>query len=203
MALVIYRAYRQVLSDRVIAEELGISPSAVSNRLDKVKQAADELFGKRKGVTVRGTLGAAMFEEGLVNLIAGNSGVNAILGTNRGDKTNGIFPLLAPKEVTIPYIIFEQVSNDTNETLEGVNKLQDARYRFRCYAADYPTAMRLYHKLKMALAGFTGTLTDADATPVQYCTPVFEAALPIERELRATIWGRVIDFKIMFVDTAS
>jgi len=144
-----------------------------------------------------------MLEEGLTKLIAGNSGVNTILGTNRSDKTNGIFPVLAPKEVTVPYIVFEQVSNDTNETLEGVNKLQDARYRFKCYAADYHTAMKLYHKLKMALAGFTGTLGDGDATPVSYCTPIFEAALPIEEAYRATIWGRVIDFRIFYTDTTT
>ena len=50
-ALVIYRAYREVLSDRQIAAELGISPSAVSNRLDKLRAAGDQLFGKRNGVT--------------------------------------------------------------------------------------------------------------------------------------------------------
>lgn len=144
-----------------------------------------------------------MLEEGLVKFLAANSGVNTLLGTSRSDKTNGIFALAAPKEVTLPYIVYEQTSSEPNETLEGVNKFQGARYRFKCYAADYPTAAHLCHKVRMALTGFIGTLGDSDATPVQYCTPVYEGPLPVEFEERFTILGRVIDFNILFVDTAT
>jgi hypothetical protein len=48
-ALVLYRAYRQLLSDKVIAEELGVSRHAVSNRLDRLNRTAKELFGKQRG----------------------------------------------------------------------------------------------------------------------------------------------------------
>lgn len=144
-----------------------------------------------------------MLEEGLVALLAGNAGVSTLLGTHRSDGTNGIFALEALKDVTVPYIVYEQVSSDPNETMEGLNKFQGARYRFKCYAADYPTAARLCHAVRMCLGGFIGTLADKDSTPVQYCTPVFEGALPVEASLRATILGRAIDFALLFVDTTS
>lgn len=48
MAMVIYRAYRQLLSDKAIAEELGVSRHAVSNRLGKLNRTAKQLFGKQK-----------------------------------------------------------------------------------------------------------------------------------------------------------
>jgi hypothetical protein len=53
-ALVLYRAYRQLLSDKAIAEELGVSRSAVSNRLDKLNRTAKELFGKQTAGRVNG-----------------------------------------------------------------------------------------------------------------------------------------------------
>ncbi len=48
-ALVIYRAFRQCLSDKDIAAELGISRHAVSNRLDRLKREAGALFEKAEG----------------------------------------------------------------------------------------------------------------------------------------------------------
>lgn len=144
-----------------------------------------------------------MLEEGFERLLTADAGVKALLGSARSDGTNGMFANLAPKEVTIPYIVYEKLSGDPNETLEGLNKFQTARFRFKCYAADYPTAVKLAHKVRMALGGFAGTLADVDATPLQNALPIFESDLPEEFALRATIWGRVIDFEFCFVDTAT
>jgi hypothetical protein len=63
-ALVIYRCFRQCVPARVVAEELGISPSAVSNRVDKLMLVANELFGvtadgKAGGHNARGRSGQA------------------------------------------------------------------------------------------------------------------------------------------------
>lgn len=144
-----------------------------------------------------------MFEEGLEKYLASQSKVNMILGTSRGDGTTGVFALEAVKQPTYPYIIYEQVGSETFETLQGVNALCGATYRIKCYAADYPTAARLAHAVLMVLNSFTGTFGDADATVVRYCSKVTEGALPVERELRATTWGRFLEFKFLFVDTAS
>lgn len=144
-----------------------------------------------------------MLEEGLEKLITADAGVKALLGSNRSDGTNGLFANLAVKQPTIPYIVYEKLSNEFNESLEGLNKFQISRFRYKCYAADYPTAVKLSHKLLLALGGFAGTLADADATPLQNAQPIFYADLPPEASLRATIWGRVIDFEFCFVDTAT
>lgn len=142
-----------------------------------------------------------MFEEGLEKYLASQSKVNTILGTNRGDGTNGVFALIAPKQPTYPYIIYEQTGTETFESLQGVNKLQGTHYRFKCYAADYPTAARLCHAVLMVLNGLITTFQDADATQVQYAAKTNEGGLPVERELRSTTWGRYVDFHFLFIDS--
>jgi hypothetical protein len=144
-----------------------------------------------------------MLEEGIEILLTKDSGVSALLGTNRGDGTNGLFANISVKQPTYPYIVYEKLSAESNETLEGLNKFQIARFRFKCYAADYPTAVKLAHKVRLALGGFAGTLQDSDATPLGNANPIFEADLPPEAALRATTWGRVIDFEFCFADTAA
>ena len=144
-----------------------------------------------------------MLEEGVVKLLATSANVTSLLGTNRSDKTNGVFPVLAPKEVTVPYIVYSKLSEDSNETLEGLNAFQTARFRFKCYAADYPTAVKLQRAVKLVLGGYSGTLADADATPLNDALPVFVGDVEPEEILQGTIYARVIDFDFAFVDTAT
>jgi uncharacterized protein DUF3168 len=145
-----------------------------------------------------------MIIEGIYKLLTADSGVSTLLGTSRSDGTNGLFPVIAPKEVTLPYAVFEQTGNDnSNMTMEGLNRRQEGRFRFHCYAADYKTARALAQAIKKAFAAFNGTLGDPDATPVGDVTPAFEADGPIDTETRATIYNRIIDFYVWYVDTTN
>lgn len=144
-----------------------------------------------------------MLVEGLYKLLSTDSGIIALLGNARGDQTTGIFPVVAPKEVTVPYIVYEQASNNISMSMSGINRTQEGRFRFHCFAADYPTARKVAQAIKKTLGGLVGTLTDVDATPVQDATPNFEGDGPIDGELRNTIYHHIIDFDIWYVDTTN
>jgi hypothetical protein len=138
-----------------------------------------------------------MLPEGIHYLLSHDTTIKGIVGSPRSDGTSGIFPVLAPREVTVPYIVFSQITAFPNITLEGNNQYQEARYRFRCYAADYKTAKRLAEALKLLLGGLLATLQDG--TEVQGIWLVLEADT-VEAMLRGTIFGVHVDFMIHFVD---
>jgi hypothetical protein len=145
-----------------------------------------------------------MIIEGLYKLLTADSGVVALLGNARSDQTTGLFPVIAPKEVTMPYVVYEQVGGDnSNMSMEGLNRTQTARFRFHCYAADYATARKVAQALKKALAALRTTLADPDVTPVLDILPSFEADGPVDTETRNTIYNRVIDFEVWYVDTTN
>src|SRR5260370_13464308 len=99
-----------------------------------------------------------MFAEGLVAFLAADSGVNGILGTpaSRGDKTNGVFPNIAIKEATMPYIVYLHISARPVISFAGPNRLTYARWLLSCYGAPYGTAKTLAEKIKRALNGCLG-----------------------------------------------
>jgi len=139
-----------------------------------------------------------MLPEGLHFLLANDTNVKAIVGVSRSDGTSGVFPSLAPREVTIPYVVFNQiVGSSPANSLDGRNIYQEVRYRFRCYAADYKTAKRLAEAVKLALDGLLATLNDG--TPVQGADFIMEAD-SVEPALRGTIYGTNVDFAIRHID---
>jgi hypothetical protein len=139
-----------------------------------------------------------MLPEGLYYLLSHDSNVLALVGTSRSDNTTGIFPSLAPREVTLPYVVFGQiVGGSPANSFDGRNQFQEARYRFRCYAADYKTAKRLAEAVKLALDGLLTTLNDG--TRVEGAQYILEAD-QVEPALRGTIYGTNVDFMIRYVD---
>src|ERR1700733_10313237 len=110
-----------------------------------------------------------MLTEGLSALIAGASGVQKYLipGVKRSDGTTGVFPGFAPKEVTLPYIAYQQISGKQDRTMQGSGALQEASFQLSIYSSNYFDAKKLAQAVKALLAGYDGTLPDADATVVE------------------------------------
>jgi|SRR5579859_107698 len=144
-----------------------------------------------------------MFAEGLVAFLAADSGVSGILGTpaSRGDKTNGVFPNIAIKEATMPYIVYLQISARPVISFAGPNRLTYARWRLSCYGASYGSAKTLAQKVKRALNGFQGPWTDSSPS-VTYVGSTWllsesDTAEPIPH---GTIWAVHVDFEFWFND---
>ncbi len=139
-----------------------------------------------------------MLPEGLHFFLSHDAHTIAILGTGRSDGTNGIFPSLAPREVTIPYVVYSQiVGSSPANTLQGRNQFQEARYRFRCYAADYKTAKRLAEAVKLALDGVQTDLNDGSR--LENSLFILEADT-VEPQLRGTVYGTHVDFIFHYID---
>lgn len=104
-----------------------------------------------------------MFLEGLSNYLAKNPGIVAQLGTARGDKSNGVFPQLAPDGPTFPYITYMQISGEPEESMQGMNRLTTARIRLSSYGSSYGAAKRLAEAVRQAfglVSQYQGALSD-------------------------------------------
>ena len=142
-----------------------------------------------------------MLVEGLYLLLKADSGVQTQLGTpgTRSDQNSGIFPVQAPEECTMPYIVYQQVGADQVISFAGVNRTQEARFRFSCYATTYLGAKNLVKALKNVMNGLLTTLPDSEATPVMGAWLETEDD-GVESFTRGTIYADYVDYRIWFTD---
>src|SRR6266700_266280 len=94
-----------------------------------------------------------MFSDGLFNCVITDTGVQTQLGTNRGDGTAGVFPMIAPEQATLPFMVYQLVSHEQVIAFEGVNRYQRSKFRFTCYGSTYRNAHLLCDALKNLLNG--------------------------------------------------
>jgi hypothetical protein len=80
---------------------------------------------------------------------------------------------------------------------DGINRLQQAKFRFSCYAASYRSAKYLAEYLKGALDGLVALLPDG--TPLQ-STEAGAEADDIEEGLKATVYATHLDYTFVYVD---
>lgn len=138
-----------------------------------------------------------MFPIGLYNLLSNDPGIKAALGTRIGGDT-GIWPIVAADEAPAPYIVYFQVHREVVLSYEGVNRTQELRYQFSCFAdPPYDNVKLLAQAVKDLLDGFTGKLSDGS---------IIGQSLPnsehdeVEEFFKATIFSTVLDYT--FIVTA-
>ncbi len=143
-----------------------------------------------------------MLVQGLFNLMLTNAGIQAVVGkpTQRSDGAPGIFPLLAPKEVTVPYVVYQQIDGKPITSLAGPNATQHAVFLVMCFAADYPTLKLLAKAVKSLFNGFTGTLSDTSI--VRSCF-TYDRGDDMNADLKGTIYKTRIDVEMVFTDTGN
>lgn len=142
-----------------------------------------------------------MLVEALQAYITGNAGMISLLGspTTRSDSSNGVWPTQAPDEPTMPYIVFQQISQDPeSETFEGTGKLFSARWRFSCYGSTYKQAKKLANRLRPLLLAMRGAQGSANCE-------VYNASLKLEADDaenigRGTLFGTHVDVEFVFDD---
>jgi hypothetical protein len=142
-----------------------------------------------------------MLAEGIYSALSSNAGLQALLGTvaTRSDKTTGIFPMIAPDEVPMPYLVFQQVSGQPLQTsMQGTGPLRTERWRFTSYGTTYKNAAELGRVLNQVMISIIGTLPEGQA----YVQGVWEklAADDSETILHATIYANHRDYEIVYVD---
>lgn len=146
-----------------------------------------------------------MLQEGLVALLAADSGVGAILGQRPDppdgmEKGNGIFPNDLPEGAPLPAIVYADIHAANEMTFDGPEIFTTARIEFACRGSKYGDAKRLARAVRICLENFTGTLADEDQTEVDSMRRISEVDLfefaPFEHRT-------VVDFEIAFRDTGA
>jgi len=138
-----------------------------------------------------------MFQEGLFAFLKNQASITAVLGASRSDNTTGIFPVIAPPETLLPFLVYSRISGYQPSTLGGGNQFQMARFRFSCYGASQKQATQLAKALKDLFAGWTGTFTDG--TVVQNVIYEFEMD-DTETVPHGTIFAEHVDYSFSFVE---
>jgi len=138
-----------------------------------------------------------MFIEGLFSLLANDSGVSGILGTNRSDGTTGIFPNVAPDSVNIPYMVYTEVHREPILSYEGVNPLQTLRFQLACYGSPYLTVKQLAEAIKNVLDGFVGELSDGSVVGSSMPLSEHDESEPI---FHGTMYGVILDYSFVTTD---
>ena len=141
-----------------------------------------------------------MLVEGLQTALANDAGLQSFIGTpsTRSDKTTGIFPLVAPEQVPMPYVVMQQVSGSPVSSMEGTNRLTLTRWRFSCYGTTYKQAKQLARALKMAMISLNGPLPSGNAV-IMGSWAVMETD-DLEVVPHATIYTVHSDFNINYID---
>lgn len=142
-----------------------------------------------------------MLIEGIYAVLTTNTAMRAVLGTvaTRSDKTTGIFPMIAPEEVPMPYLVFQQVSGQPLQTsMQGTGPLRTERWRFTSYGTTYKNAAELGRVLNQVMISIIGTLPAGQAE-VQ---GVWEklAADDSEPILHGTLYAHHRDYEIIYID---
>jgi hypothetical protein len=138
-----------------------------------------------------------MFTDGLYEFITAQSAITALLGTSRGDKTTGVFHMLAIGNATMPYMTYQRVAGAPETfSYQGANQLTTSRFRFSCYGTSQRNAALLADALKSAFATWTGTFPDG--TVVENVMLEFESD-DIESVPKGTIYAVHCDFSFSYL----
>jgi len=92
-------------------------------------------------------------------LLAADTDVAALVSTR-------IYPESAPQNVTVPYITYEVSSVEHYHHMVNSSGLKAATVMVDCFAATYIAARALAEKVRLALQGYTGTVTVGGASVV-------------------------------------
>ncbi len=66
-----------------------------------------------------------------------------------------IFPLLAPQDITKPFVTFQRISSGRVKNLQGASFTAQTRFQIDCYATSYISARQIAEQLRLALDGWS------------------------------------------------
>jgi len=108
-----------------------------------------------------------MIDQGIVDLLANDSGVAAILKTSTVAQLTGwtaqasIYQVVAPEDLErLPLIAFSYVGGSSGNTLDGVGGIQKLRLQIDCWGTTPVDAKNLADAVRKVLDGYQGVLSD-------------------------------------------
>ncbi len=70
-----------------------------------------------------------------------------------------VYPLLAPQDITRPFITYQRISSPRIKNLQGASYTAQTRFQIDCYALSYMAARELSGQVRLALDGWSNLTT--------------------------------------------
>lgn len=94
-------------------------------------------------------------ETKLYTLLSGDAGVSALV-------SNRIYPLAAPQQADLPFVVYTRISSGREYTLSGATGLENPRMQVDCYAETYSSAKAISEAVVTAVRAATTFRTSWD-----------------------------------------
>jgi hypothetical protein len=143
-----------------------------------------------------------MLIEALQNVLAADSGMQGFLGTpqTRPDSQNGIFPVQAPDQPTMPFLVLSQVSGEPMETtFQGTGRLTKERWRFQFSGSTYKQAKKFAKYGRSFLISLIGPQVAASNCCISAAWVKMEAD-DAEALGKGTMYSTHVDVEFQYVD---
>lgn len=114
--------------------------------------------------------------------------------------SNRVYPVVAPQEKALPYIVVSLAYEDQDVVLEGQRDGYSSRVSIHCVADEAPAADRLGEAAKRALTSITHqTVTDANDTPFAIASVLKQGTDLIDFNEARTVFRRLMDYSIRWI----
>ncbi len=124
--------------------------------------------------------------------------ISAIIGSS----PSRLYPLIAPQDAALPYMVFQQISGVRDYTMDGPTGYVDARYQITCWAATYDAAKRLFEAVRIFFDGFHATVLNRKIQYVSFENEMDTFAKKPGLDV-LDAYGKQIDIKITFDEPTS
>src|SRR5258707_13846243 len=149
-----------------------------------------------------------MIEQGLLQLLSGNSGVTALIPNDVGGHPQ-IHWLVAPKGEKPPYIVLSRVVTGDTYTMAGATGLRDGLFQVDCYtdtkagiSAGYYLGRRISTAVRQVLESYRGNLPDTDATAVTAVFTEKDWDMPYEEGGGGFVFRALLEFRVWYYESA-
>ena len=105
-----------------------------------------------------------LIEEALIKFLLAQTFVTTYLTSS--DDTKRLYPVIAPQNVTAPYIVVFKVDGPRDHSHEGSSHLANPRFQLSIYSTTYAEAKAIAAAVQAVLEGYTGTMGGAGGVDV-------------------------------------
>ncbi len=101
-------------------------------------------------------------EEAITAHIKANAGLTALIAGR-------VYPTHMPQNPTLPAMVYNRISGERVQNMQGSSGLASPRFQFDCFARTYAEAKGVGEALRLAIEGFSGTMGGVSGVDVNSC----------------------------------
>jgi len=134
-------------------------------------------------------------EQGIYELVNADTSIDAL--------SNGVYWILAPKGVAVPYIVLSRVATTDVYTMNGATGMRSALFQVDCYATDYYTSRSIALAVRQLLESYRGNLPDVNSTAVAAVLTEKDWDMPYEEGSgKGFVYRALLQFRVWYYDAA-